>query len=447
VAARIAVARDVGFQRVTTRTGASKSFVWWAALLSAICLEGLGRRYLPIQPAILYFAKDVILVFGIFAVGFHPVVARRGLRLGRTLPILVAATALWCVGSLLLPGHPSVLLGLLGTRQYLLWWIAPFLCASALVREGSTGRPERLLALLTLLICGLAAYQFGQPTDARVNSYVWDHESASAVAAVGSTGRVRVSSTFSYITGFADFVILMVPLLLACAVQRTPRLSSRLMFVAAALLAAAAPMSGSRATVLYVATSCLVVLGVSGTFRSRRGLAALAALLLAAGLGVWISPDATQGVQDRFSSSDTAQRFQEIALAFPIFTMMETEYPAMGAGVGVLQNAATAQQMETQWIAEAEPQRVLIELGIPGYLLVWLSRLALAVALIRAGRILSRAGERGWAGAAWTYVAFTFLLALTTDHVAQALFFIGVGFILARVMQVEEHNRASIVRR
>ena len=41
------------------------------------------------------------------------------------LALLGARTGIWCLGCLLLPGPPSVLLGLFGLRQYLLWWIAP----------------------------------------------------------------------------------------------------------------------------------------------------------------------------------------------------------------------------------------------------------------------------------------------------------------------------------
>ena len=38
---------------------------WFVALFSAICLEGLGRKYLPAIPAVaFYFLKDVILVAG-----------------------------------------------------------------------------------------------------------------------------------------------------------------------------------------------------------------------------------------------------------------------------------------------------------------------------------------------------------------------------------------------
>lgn len=416
--------------------------VWWSLLIASICLEGLGRRYLPIPGPVLYFAKDVILVAGLLAVGIHPAVAAMARRLAGPLPLLVAATAAWCLVSLLGPGHPSVLLGLLGTRQYLLWWFAPLIVATAVLDGSQTDRSERLLGVLAIGIASLAAYQFTQPPTAAINAYAWG-EDPGAVAGVASTGRVRVSSTFSYISGFADFVILAVPILLAAAVSPRGARSSRIGYVAAGCLAATAAMSGARATVLYVAAGSLAVLGLSGSFRTRRGMLAIVAIVLMAAAGVWAVPEAAQGVQDRFGSDDTDQRFRDLALAIPVYAILNTNFPLLGAGVGVLQNAGVSLQFESGWEVEAEPKRVLIELGLPGYLLVWLSRFFLAVALVRAARMLSRAGERGWAGAAWTYAGFVFLLPLTTDHVAQSLFFVGVGLMLARLVQVQSPRPAA----
>lgn len=406
---------------------------WWVVLLAAICLEGLGRRFLPVPAAVLYFAKDGLLLAGAVAIGISPLIASTARRLAGPLPILVACTAIWCFGSLVLPGHPSVLLGLFGLRQYLLWWIAPLICASALLRghDVAIDKADRALAILALVVCALGAYQFSQPGDAPINAYAWDP--AAGVAGVSSTGRVRVSGTFSYISGFADFVILMTPLLLAAAAQQRADRSRRLVYLAAGALAAASPMSGSRATVLYVAVASLLVLGLSGSFRTARGRLALVTFVGLTAVGVWLVPDAAQGVQDRFSTDETLDRFRDLALAIPLYAIANTEYPFAGAGVGVLQNAGAAAQFDSGWLAEAEPQRILIELGLPGYLLVWLSKFTLAIALVRGGRILKRANERAWAGVAWTYAGYAMLLGLTTDHVAQALFFVGVGTILARV--------------
>ena len=38
---------------------------WFLALMASICLEGLGRKYLPAVPSIaFYLLKDFVLLFG-----------------------------------------------------------------------------------------------------------------------------------------------------------------------------------------------------------------------------------------------------------------------------------------------------------------------------------------------------------------------------------------------
>lgn len=406
---------------------------WWPVLLATICLEGLARRYLPVPGPILYFAKDAVLLLGLVTVGVDRVVAGTALRLAGPIVLFIGGTALCCALSIMDPGHPSLLLGVLGSRQYLLWWIAPLLVATALKSERIRLRSERSLAFLALAVCAFAAYQFGQPPTAQVNAYAWGDETT-VIAGVSSTGRVRVSSTFSYISGFADFATLGVPLLLASAVHSRDRRGARLAYIAAGGLVAAAPMSGSRATVLYVVLGGLAVLALSGSLRRKSGWVTLAGVTVIGVAGYLAAPDAVHGVQDRFDSDDTSQRFRGLALALPIYTVATTDYPLMGAGVGVLQNAGAAIQIQSTWQVESEPQRVLIELGLVGYLLVWFSRAALAVALIRGGRVFKRAGQPAWFGAAWTYAALAMLLPLSTDHVAQALLFSGTGLMLARMV-------------
>jgi hypothetical protein len=272
-----------------------------------------------------------------------------------------------------------------------------------------------------------------------VNAYVWSDDAR--VATVASTGRVRVASTFSYISGFSNFVALAVPILLATAASAD---RAWLSYTAAGLLAATTPMTGARAAVLFVAVGSLAVLGVSGSLSTRRGKVALIALVVAAVGGMWAAPEAAQGVQDRFDSDETYTRFRDLAMMIPFYLILQTpDSPPLGAGVGVLQNASAALGIQSGWEVEAEPQRVLIELGLPGYALVWLSRLVLGVALIRAARRLSRAGAGAVAGVAWAYAGFVMVLPLATDHIAQALFFAGVGWVLARYVQTVDLDNTA----
>jgi hypothetical protein len=415
------------------QSGPSWEFIWWGSLLVSIAVEGLGRRYLPVPGPVLYFAKDAVLLIGLVVLGRNPAVLAAAQRLAGLVPILLGATAFWCMVTLAFPEHPSLILGILGMRQYLLWWLAPAVVASAVIREGGTGRVEWLLAALALGVAGLAAFQFTQSPTEAINAYAWGNQPGD-VATVSSTGRVRVTSTFSYISGFSNFVSLATPLLLAAGVGARGN-RARVMLVAAGALAATTPMGGGRAAVLYVALGAFAVLGMSGTFRNRRGALGLAGLIVGVGVGFALAPEAAQGVGNRFDSDETVGRFRDLALVIPVVPILNAEYPPLGLGVGAMQNAAAWLGVDTGWESESEAHRLLLEVGVPGYLLVWLSRALMALGLIRAGRGLARSQARPWAGAAWAYAACCMLMPLTTDHVAQSLFFSGVGLILARFVQ------------
>jgi len=64
----------------------------------------------------------------------------------------------------------------------------------------------------------------------------------------------------------------------------------------------------------------------------------------------------------------------------------------------------------------------------------------LIVALLRAYAILKRAGRRGAAAAALSYALLTMNGNLTFDHIWQALYFMGCGFILSEVVAVQRAN-------
>ena len=92
---------------------------------------------------------------------------------------------------------------------------------------------------------------------------------------------------------------------------------------------------------------------------------------------------------------------------------------------------------------EAEMGRYLVELGPFGFLLIWSTKLGLAIALLRAYRLLKRAGRRGAAAAALSYAALTMIGNLAFDHIWQSLYFLGCGSILAEVVSVLRDRAAA----
>src|SRR5262249_5759359 len=97
-----------------------------------------------------------------------------------------------------------------------------------------------------------------------------------------------------------------------------------------------------------------------------------------------------------------------------------------------------------QYEEEIPAGRYLVELGPVGYLLVWVANLGVAVALIRASTILKRAGRRAASGAALSYALLAMLVNSAFDHIAQALFFMGCGFILSEVLEVTRAPAAPV---
>jgi hypothetical protein len=422
---------------------------WFLALISAMCLEGLGRRYLPVVPApVFYFLKDVVLLFGYWRFKPQAQIVGTARSLFRGFEAAWVAALLWTVAEVFNPDSQSIALALIGLRSYWLWWLAPIVVASVMQGRKEKERAIYSLVVLAIGVSALAAVQFAAPANSSLNMYsVWNGEEvyASDVATVPTTGRARVASTFAYVSGFAAFTLLVPTLLLSLGLDAENPRVRRAALLGTLATAAVVPMSGSRSSVVLGIAVLLVALWTAGLFFTRTGRRLIVGSIVAVVLAVVAFPEALVGVESRFENrSETAGRFEEVAYAFPLVPMIKFDYPAIGVGTGMQQNAKALFGITTNWEVEAEAGRYLVELGPIGYLLVWTARLGLLVALLRSYSILKRAGRRGSAGAALCYAALTMLGNLTFDHNWQSLYFMGCGFVLAEVVAV---RRAALLAR
>jgi hypothetical protein len=416
---------------------------WFVALFSAICLEGLGRKYLPAIPAVaFYFLKDIILLFGFLR--FRPPAPVRGMQrvLYRGFETVWLAGFAWTMLEMFNPDHMSFPLALVGIRAYWLWWLAPSVIAGVLMHPKRKQNAIYSLIVMSAFIAVMAAMQFASPSDSALNLYtVRDGQEiyAADVATVASTGRARVASTFSFVSGFTDFTILVPTLLLSIGLEAKDRRLRRYALLGTLGAAAVIPMSGSRSSVVAAALVLAIGMWSAGLFFTRLGRRILLGGMVAVFLSLFAFPEAMSGVESRFQNrEETSGRFAEAATLLPPYALIALDYPFMGLGTGMQQNARSSMGAYSKWEAEGEVGRLLIELGPVGYMLIWLSKLGLMVALFRAYQILKRAGRRGAAGCALSYAVLTMAGSLVFDHVYQALYFTGCGFILAEV--------ASLVR-
>lgn len=432
------------------RAGLWKSSIWFALLVASVCFEGLGRKLLPDVPsAIFYYLKDVVLLAGLALFG---VSSQSLLSTGRLLrgfiPLLLLAT-LWTIFEAFNPAHPSLVLALVGLRSYWLWWIAPLVIATAL-RGAHRERAVLTLTAAALIVAAYAALQFASPADSPINAYaLYRGEQIMDVAKVATTGRARVSSTFSYLSGFSDFVTLVPPVLLGFGMYLKSRRRRWLSVATVGACIGAIPLSGSRGPLLLAMLGLSLLAMYAGILRGRASRRIAVGLAIAGALAFMSTPEAVQGIADRFGGDDTRSRLWEAAEVLPPVALAIHEYPFLGEGTGTQQNARLAFGVSSNWVTESETSRLLVELGAGGYLLVWASKVALAVALIRAARKLKRSGAPGVAGTALALSVYAIAGNSAFDHVWQALFFIGAGLVLAAVtdVQIAERGMSQVVLR
>ena len=414
---------------------------WFIALFSSICLEGLGRKYIPQVPsAAFYFLKDLVLLYGLLRYRPSPTVVRSVSYLYRGFGVAFIAGMVWTLIELLNPEQESLVLGLIGIRAYWLWWIAPAVIASVLQDPKVKRRAIYVIGCITLAISLLAAFQFAAPADSSLNLYAvqdgGEELYASAVGTVAATGRARVSGSFTFLCGFVAFTLTTPALLLSLGLQASSRRVRWVALVAAIAAAATLPMSGSRAAVIVGAVVLLITMWTAGLFFTTLGRRVLIGGVLAVVVAGFAFPDAFLGVQSRFENTEeTASRLKTVGTFIPPIALAVVDYPMLGIGTGMQQNARYS-LLDPNWTAEeGEMEKYLSELGPVGFLLIWTAKLGLMVALLRAYALLKRAGKRGSAGAALSYAALTMIGDLAFDHNWQALYFTGCGFILAEVLE------------
>jgi hypothetical protein len=354
--------------------GTVPTWLWMFGVFGVLIVaQGALRKWvLPGASTPLYVAKDVTLLAALFLFGI-----RHRLRLTTPLrhtllPVLWGGFAFVTILQAFNLTVPSVAVGLLGIKSYLLYTVLLFLFPLALER---IARPERVLLALSLglilpvLLLGM--YQYSQPVGSWINQYVADDAQAAGVLS-----RPRITGPFSYISGMGSFLIfsLFFSLGLFLAGLRFQRRFYQ--FLGGGLLVLAlivAPMNGSRSVVLGLLVPLPFVL--YAILKSRRGVVVGFALMFLTVTGAFVaseSPWLTQGwevIEHRMeTASDQDTRiqtmlldpFKKIGVGGIIGYGAGTTHP----GASVLSSSGRLQIDGVYY--EGEYGRVLIELGIFG---------------------------------------------------------------------------------
>src|SRR2546430_2127721 len=179
--------------------------------LVLVVIEGAIRKWLlPQASDAVYFLKDFVLLgayLRYFILG--DLRARATMFLGFRRILVVVSVIVFL--QVLNPALGSSIVGVFGFKAYL--WYVPlgFMLPDLFETEAELETFLFRYFLLVIPVCALGILQFLFPADSLINTYV---ATASDISTFGEAGRVRITGTFSYISGHATYLFVSVAVLL-----------------------------------------------------------------------------------------------------------------------------------------------------------------------------------------------------------------------------------------
>jgi hypothetical protein len=377
-----------------------------------LVLEGAIRKWLFLGAQdLVYLGKDVLLI------GAYLGFLRQRAQLRNRPPPLPALYSLLAIGAVFglfeisNPQLPNILVGVFGFKAYFLYVPLLFVIPAAFDSDQDLAIFLRRYILLSIPVGALAVAQFLSPSSSVLNTYARAVEGPGTGYATtfGSSEFVRVTSTFSYITGYGSYLIAMTFLVLAYLAALRWRLRRGLLaYGSLGITLLGMLMTGSRGPVLIVALLFPIYWWLA-VIRGAEGASTFGRLLLGMSLlGILIGSagaDALTAFAGRAGGSGNEMLSRSLDSFTSPFEVLP-EAGLIGFGIGATHQSAPALTqgiLPYSWLhgieLESEGGRIMIELGPIGFFLVYLVRLFLIGIALRQSLVLRTTFHRALATA------------------------------------------------
>lgn len=351
-------------------------------MLFFLLYDGALRKWLfPEAEHVVFIIKDLAFIALLLYV-----IYRWHHKVNFTIPPAVSSLLLvyaaWVFLQIANPNLPNISVAIWGLKAHLLYAGIILLLPVAFGRLDDLFRVLiRIYPLMVLPVCAMALFQLGLPADAFLNQSIFGRDDSTAY--FGDEGLVRVTGTFSYISGMAAFVqastLLGMGLFLGGA--RSPGFLLGFGTVVATL-----PATGSRGVIVSIIASLVIMVAAAAvsrliSFGSMLRVAVVMVILLVLSLvtqgEVW-----TALMQRSFGDSGDENRiFTAFTNAFDFFDV--AGFLGFGTGAANLGAPALARDWAPfAWLPvggmfEEESGRIVLELGLIGWIFSLSFRLAL----------------------------------------------------------------------
>ncbi len=422
--------------------GLSTSNWRWSvkAALFVTVIEGALRKWvLPQASELIYFLKDGILMgayLGYCLENKIPTVMLA--RLAAFIPLLGGLTVILAL-QILNPLLNSIPVGLLGAKAYLFYIPLCLILPKLFNSIGELREYLQAFLLLCIPVGVLGIIQFFSPADSAINIYA-PSEVEVAAATFGEEGNVRVTGTFPYIVGFSVYVVMCLAIIFALLMHLRGWGWRAIFFGVQFLLGVDLLMTGSRGAAIS-AVGLLVGFAVFSIFEATARNRRLALLLVAVGIvcaagAADLFPSALNAFQQRVTDSPDSVSGRIVdGFVEPVNAL--NQGGALGFGAGACQIACYAlrDQLHLQPplayppAAEGEPYRVMLEIGVVGFLCWYALRIYLLVMLWLVARRLRHPMLRHLALAAFLMHGLFLTGQLVTNTTFSVFYWFLAGFV------------------
>jgi hypothetical protein len=382
--------------------GVSCAFVaakhWQQAVLGVFVLmvfEGAIRKWVfPSGQALVYLLKDGILL--VAYIGFMLSVPKTpGPKDATSVKVVLWLSFFYGCLEVFNPDSPSILIGLLGLKNYFLYapiaFIFPYIITS---REQFLELVRRYL-ILAIPVAILGFIQVAAGPGSSLNTYVGNTDDAPSVIVYfgGHYDIVRTTGTFSYITGYTAFLTFIAFLGIGYNLSQGWRVWNNIAPVLALTLVIGAMFTtGSRAPVytLIAAWPIILLFALLGQIVSPRIVLRLLIIVpCLAFAAMHISSRAFQAFTERATElgiDDTSQHM--VSNSSEVIGAISGA-PTFGLGIGTTHPAALMVMGTDQpwWLqdllTEGELARITVETGIIGLTLTLFLRILITLIALR----------------------------------------------------------------
>lgn len=427
-----------------------------------VLLEGALRKWIvPGAADLVYFAKDVVLV-GVYIGfwGFGP-----GNRKRSTPPDWLPN---WEIKLLLIPivlltFNPNIgspLASVLGVRGYLFYLPMVLVMPYIFTDKESMIRQVSIYALMAIPVCLLGVVQFNSDSFSVINTYASGTTQWGASTFGGSDGAVRVTGTFSYLSGHVVFVCIFTALTVALVASPKTPFRSVLAFCVLPLVVGNIFMSGSRAAVLasLVTVAGLLInrmgaLTKLGRWRATKSIVVLwIGIFVIAGTVFRDAAGAMQGRNDRVKDSLAARLIEmplnHVSIAWENGGLLGCGVGTTNPAVRVLRSRLGIGEIEQHpGYYDMELGQVFAEVGLAGFVAWYTFRVLVLLSLWRAYKRCQDEQLRVFILATFfAYIPFM-LVSLVLNHVACVLLWGMVGLSMSATRFSEPARQRAVVPR